>query len=220
MLTDIPLIAPCLPGAQLKSSEGDEHKGVVKIKVGPITAQYSGVVQFVEKDEAGGRAVLSAEGRDTRGAGNARATITATLHPDGNGTRVDVETDLDVTGKVAQFGRGVLGDVSAKLMDQFAECLSGLLTNAAPDQPDHASGPAEPDRAGPGQPGRDSDADDVAVPPTPVTVTPTSATEPVAAVDILKLAGGAVSRRVVPALGGGLLALFLLWRGRRKRRRR
>src|SRR5256714_7894541 len=108
LLTDVERIAPCMPGAQLQEIEGEEYRGIVKVKVGPITAQYKGAAHFVEKDDAAHRAVLRAEGRDTRGAGNANATITATLTPDGDATLVRVATDLTVTGKVAQFGRGVL----------------------------------------------------------------------------------------------------------------
>ena len=127
VLTDVELIAPCMPGAQLQEVEGDEYRGVVKVKVGPITAQYKGAARFVERDEGGHRAVLRAEGRDTRGQGNANATITATLTPDGDGTSVSVATDLTVTGRVAQFGRGVMADVSAKLLGQFVDCLEHKL---------------------------------------------------------------------------------------------
>ncbi|MGH9138683.1 MAG: SRPBCC family protein, partial [Acidimicrobiales bacterium] len=123
VLTDVERIAPCMPGAQLQEVEGDEYRGIVKVKVGPITAQYKGKALFVERDDAAHRAVLRAEGRETRGQGNANATITASLVPDGDGTAVTVVTDLTVTGKVAQFGRGVLADVSAKLLGQFVECL-------------------------------------------------------------------------------------------------
>src|SRR5438270_6281337 len=103
LLTDVERIAPCMPGAELQEIEGDEYRGVVKVKVGPITAQYKGKAHFVERDQAGGRAVLRAEGRDTRGQGNANATITATLRPDGDGTLVSVVTDLAISGRVAQF---------------------------------------------------------------------------------------------------------------------
>lgn len=123
VLTDVERIAPCLPGAQLQEVEGDEYRGIVKVKVGPITAQYKGKATFTELDEAAHKAVLSASGRDTRGQGNASATITAELTPAGDGTHVSVLTDLTVTGKVAQFGRGVLADVSAKLLGQFVENL-------------------------------------------------------------------------------------------------
>ena len=127
VLTDVERIAPCLPGAQLLEIEGDEFRGVVKIKVGPITAQYKGAASFSERDDVEHRAVLRAEGRDTRGAGNAAADITAELEATDVGTKVTVTTDLTVTGKVAQFGRGVMADVSKKLMGQFAENLSDLI---------------------------------------------------------------------------------------------
>ena len=123
VLTDIELIAPCMPGAQLEEIEGNEYRGGVKIKVGPITAQYKGKATFLEKDDVNHKAVLRAEGRDTKGQGNASATITATLVAAGTGTDVKVSTDLTITGKVAQFGRGVLADVSAKILGQFVTCL-------------------------------------------------------------------------------------------------
>ncbi len=147
VLTDVERIAPCMPGAQLQEIEGDEYRGVVKVKVGPITAQYKGAARFVERDEAGHRAVLRAEGRETRGQGNANATITALLEPDGDGTKISVTTDLTITGRVAQFGRGVLADVSAKLLGQFADCLESKLL--AGEESGGAGGGAEsPSSAG------------------------------------------------------------------------
>ena len=145
VLTDVERIAPCLPGAQLQEVQGDEYRGVVKVKVGPITAQYKGAASFVEKDDAGYRAVLLAEGRDTRGAGNAAAEITAEMASTATGTRVTVTTDLKVTGKVAQFGRGVMADVSKKLMGQFADNLSDLLDQVEPvaEEPADVPAPAE-----------------------------------------------------------------------------
>ncbi|HEV7865048.1 MAG TPA: SRPBCC family protein, partial [Acidimicrobiia bacterium] len=114
LLTDVERIAPCMPGAELQEIDGDEYRGIVKVKVGPITAQYKGKATFVEKDDGAHKAVLRAEGRDTRGQGNANATITATLVSEGEGTRVKVVTDLAITGRAAQFGRGVMADVSTK----------------------------------------------------------------------------------------------------------
>lgn len=140
VLTDVERIAPMLPGAQLQEVEGDEYRGIVKVKVGPITAQYKGSATFLERDEAGGRMVLKASGRDTRGQGNASATITVTMTPDGDGTKVDVATDLTITGKVAQFGRGVLAEVSAKLMGQFVDSLEADLAASGTSG---AAGPAE-----------------------------------------------------------------------------
>lgn len=127
VLTDVERISPCLPGAQLQEVDGDDYRGLVKVKVGPITAQYKGKATLVDRDDVRHVAVLKADGRDTRGDGDARATITATLVPDGEGTLVEVVTQLTISGKVAQFGRGVLADVSSKLVDQFAECLEADL---------------------------------------------------------------------------------------------
>jgi len=123
VLTDIERIAPCLPGAELREIAGEEYRGIVKVKLGPISAEYKGVARFTELDRERYRAVLRADGRETRGQGNATATITADLVPSAKGTKVSVVTDLAITGKVAQFGRGVLGDVSSKLLGQFAENL-------------------------------------------------------------------------------------------------
>ena len=127
VINNVELIAPCLPGAQLEEVENDEYRGFVKVKVGPITAQYKGVAKFVEKDDSNHRVVIRGEGRDTRGVGNAAADITASLESIAEGTRVNVVTDLKITGKVAQFGRGVMADISKKLMGQFADNLSELV---------------------------------------------------------------------------------------------
>ena len=142
VLTDVEQIAPCLPGAQLQEVEGDEYRGIVKVKVGPITAQYKGQAKFLSLDAEQHVAVLRAEGRETRGQGNANATITATLTPDGEGTAVAINTDLMVTGRVAQFGRGVLADVSAKLLDQFvADLEKTVLADQSPTDPIEAVQP-------------------------------------------------------------------------------
>ena len=140
VLTDVERIAPMMPGAQLQEVEGDEYRGVVKVKVGPITAEYKGKATFEERDEAAGRVVLRATGRDSRGQGNASALITATMTPDGDGTKVSVVTDLTVSGKVAQFGRGVLGEVSAKLLGQFVDALEADLERRAPTRRRPADG--------------------------------------------------------------------------------
>jgi uncharacterized protein len=127
VLTDVERIAPCLPGAELREIEGDEYRGVVKVKVGPISAEYRGAAHFVELDEKAHKAVLRAEGREARGQGNASATITALLEPSDKGTKVSVVTDLSISGKVAQFGRGVLADVSANLLGQFVDNLEATV---------------------------------------------------------------------------------------------
>tara|TARA_B110000008_G_scaffold36132_1_gene32510 strand:+ start:801 stop:1460 length:660 start_codon:yes stop_codon:yes gene_type:complete len=127
-LTDVEYIAPCMPGAQLTEIDGDDFKGQVKVKVGPITAQYKGSAKFLQKIEEDHRVVLEATGRDTRGAGNASAEVTAEMVADGEGTKITISTDLKVTGKVAQFGRGVMADVSEKLIGQFVDSLEKKLS--------------------------------------------------------------------------------------------
>jgi carbon monoxide dehydrogenase subunit G len=128
VLLDVPRIAPCLPGAALTEHDADSFAGTVKVKVGPITLTYRGKGRFVERDEAAHRVVIEASGRESRGSGTAGATVTATLAPDGPGTTVArVAIDLTVTGRPAQFGRGVLADVSGRLVDQFAGSLAKEL---------------------------------------------------------------------------------------------
>ena len=135
VLTDLERIAPCLPGAQLTEVEGDDYRGFVKVKVGPITAQFKGTANFVERNDQDHKAVLSGKGRDTRGAGNASALITAKLEAVSDSiTRVNVDTDMKITGKFAQFGRGVMADVSANLMDQFAQNLAEMLAEDATEK--------------------------------------------------------------------------------------
>ena len=125
-------IAPCLPGAELQEVDGNNFNGLVKIKVGPITAQYKGTATYLEKDEDAQKVVIKGDGRDTRGAGNASATITAQLtEVSSDVTNVSVRTELTITGKVAQFGRGAISDVSGKLMTQFAQNLEQLLEPSA-----------------------------------------------------------------------------------------
>lgn len=132
VLTNPELIAPCLPGARLDEVEGDEFRGAVKVRVGPISAEYRGKATMVELNRDDLRIVIRAEGRDTRGAGNAAADITALMEATSeSSTKVEVTIDLKISGKVAQFGRGVLGDVSAKLMGKFVDNLEEMLGESA-----------------------------------------------------------------------------------------
>jgi len=141
VLTDLERIAPCLPGAQLTEVEGETYRGQVKVKVGPILAQFKGQASFVSRDDAAHTATLKGEGRDTTGKGNASAMITAELTAvDATSTRCVVNTDLSISGKVAQFGRGALADVSDKLLAQFVENLNQLIASAPP--PPATSAPA------------------------------------------------------------------------------
>lgn len=195
VLTDLERIAPCMPGAQLQEVEGDEYRGVVKVKVGPITAQYRGVARIVELDPAAHRAVLRAEGRETRGQGTAAATVTAELRAEGTNTAVHLATDLEVSGRVAQFGRGVLAEVSEKLLSQFTEELEHTVLGTDADGANSSSPPASgPVKSGP----RVIDAPER--PP----------------VDLLDAAGGSVLKRALPVLAAVVL-LIGIWRRRRRR---
>jgi hypothetical protein len=203
VLTDLERIAPCMPGAQLTEVEGDEFRGNIKIKVGPISAQYKGAASFVSKDEATHVAVLKAEGRDTRGQGNASATITATLTGNGSSTKVVVGTDLTITGKVAQMGRGVLADVSAKLLDQFVVSLEKDVLAGS-------SGPAPTSAAS-------------AAPKAETTSAPSAGPRKIDSaeakpIDLLGTAGSPVAKRVGPIVGVLVVVLWLLRRRRKKRK--
>lgn len=227
VLTDVERIAPCMPGADLQEIEGDEYRGVVKVKVGPITAQYKGTARFEEKDDATRRAVLKAEGRDTRGQGNASATVTAVLQPSGDGTSVSITTDLHLTGKVAQFGRGVLADVSTKLLRQFVDCLEADVLNPAHPTPPPEGDWAESEES---DVGRGTDRHRRPEPAAPQTPPAAQADQSgptirriesgdVAPVDLLETAGAPVAKRVAPIVAL-LFVLGLLLRRRRRRRRR
>ena len=154
VLTNPELIAPCLPGARLDEVEGDEFKGAVKVKVGPISSEYRGKATMVEMNRDELRIVIRAEGRDSRGAGNAAADITALMEASSDtSTKVEVTTDLKISGKVAQFGRGVLGDVSAKLMGKFVDNLEEMLSESA-----EAEAGREAENAGEAEAGAEAEA--------------------------------------------------------------
>lgn len=149
VLTDLEMIAPCMPGAQLTGVNDGVYTGKVRIKVGPVTAEYSGTARFAEKDEETHRAVIDARGRDSRGNGNATAVISAQLLPDGESTRVTVTTDLTIAGRIAQFGSGMIKEVSAKLLGQFVQCLEGRLGGGSGGADGRwAAAPAVPGSAG------------------------------------------------------------------------
>jgi carbon monoxide dehydrogenase subunit G len=204
VLLDIERIAPCLPGAQL-----EEIDGVVKVKVGPITAQYKGAARLAEVNEAERRILIDASGRDTRGQGNASAKILVTMTGDDNGTEVSVHTDLSITGKVAQFGRGVLGDVSAKLLGQFVERLEADVIGG-----DHAP-------ASESAPASTASATANGAPST--TTAPSAQSQgprriesaDVEPVDLLATAGAPVGRRLIPVAIGVIVAFLLFRRWRR-----
>ncbi|MGH9169561.1 MAG: SRPBCC family protein [Acidimicrobiales bacterium] len=232
VLTDIERIAPCMPGAQLTEVEGDEYRGLVKVKVGPVTASYAGAARFVELDEAAHRAVLKAEGRDTRGQGNATANITATLSATEEGTKVAVSTDLAITGKVAQFGRGVLADVSGRLLDQFVDNLYStvLSPQPLPEEAAEAEAAAEAAEAAEAEGPPESGAIAAGEEPVGTEVPPSAADLPTGArqihsapaepVDLMGVAGSPVLRRVAPYLvvPAVLLVIRLVVRSLRRRR--
>jgi uncharacterized protein len=167
-LLDVEKVAPCMPGAVVDSVDGDSFTGRVKVKVGPITVAYAGQATFLEKDAAAHRAVVEAKGRETRGSGTAAATVTASMTEDGESTRVTVVTDLAITGRPAQFGRGVMNDVGNKLIGQFADCVADTITQSG------SAGPAEQSDVAGGRAGSDD------------------------AIDLVAVAGGSVAKRALP----------------------
>ena len=205
VITDVERIAPCLPGAQLKEIEGDTYRGVVKVKVGPISAALKGEAHFVERDDANHRCVLKGEGRDIKGNGNASALITASLQEiSPTSSKCVVHTKLDMTGKVAQFGRGALADISSKLMQQFSKNLDEMLAKDA-SKPEHdgddtgAVAASTNGHAGKADPDIASTVRTINGP----------AAEPI---DALSLGGNAMLKRLVPLLGGLVLLLLVLRR--------
>ncbi len=150
VLLDIERIAPCMPGAALDTVDGDEFTGSVKVRLGPIGLTYRGKARWESRDADSHRAVIDAQGKDARGNGTAKATITATLTDQGSSTEVTVLTDLTITGKPAQFGRGVMVDVGNKLIGQFADCLAGKLAEPAPDEGAAEAADLPPSRASDG----------------------------------------------------------------------
>lgn len=188
VLTDVQRVAPCLPGATLLSVDGDSFTGAVKVKVGPITVSYNGDAAFVEKDASAQRVVLKANGKETRGSGNAAAVVTAQLKDEGDATSVMITTDLTISGKAAQFGRGVLADVAGNLIAQFAKALEADLLEGS-------------SRA-----------------PAAETITAASQADAADSVDLLKVVAVPMAKRAAPAiaaLAAGVAIGFLL--GRRTR---
>jgi uncharacterized protein len=236
VLLDVPRIAPCMPGAALTDFDGEAFNGTVKVKLGPIQLTYKGKGRFVERDEAARRVVIEASGRDVRAAGTAAATVTAVLVPDGDSTRVEVATELTVTGKPAQFGRGMLADVSGKLLGQFADCLAGKLaaTDSSPTpapSPGPSPSPAASTPASSPEPASPSPSPSAAATPAPSSATPAPAAPASAApasaapasaapapsdevepIDLLKVTGisGAV-RRYAPYGLAAIVLGVLIW---------
>ena len=226
-LLDLERITPCLPGAALEEESGDEYKGTMTIRLGPVTQKYNGTVSFEETDEESRRAVLKADGKDARGQGTASATITSTLTEEDAGTKVHVETDMHLTGRAAQFGRGVQQEVATKLINQFAECLEkeimGENNREEPEQP------TEPEQDGESAEAEESQETEAAVSangsgaeeageeeekPKRRVIQQDHDVEPL---DLGEASRDAVIRRVVPlAFGLGAL-IVVIWLVRRRR---
>lgn len=220
VLLDIERIAPCMPGAAIDSVDGDDFTGSVKVKLGPIGLTYKGKASFVEKDVATHTAVIDARGRDARGNGTANAKVTATLTQVGEATEVRVTTDLDITGKPAQFGRGVMVDVGNKLIGQFADCLAGKL----------AAGTTEPSATAVAQPApptpvstESSSAGAGSAPPAATTTVPAASTSAprtgaaptpakVEPINLVESAGPAIAKRLIPVVAALALVIFLVRR--------
>jgi uncharacterized protein len=198
LFNDLEQVIPLMPGAQMTGQDGDDVLGKVKIKVGPVTSEFNGKVHFVERDRDQYRAVIDAKGKESRGTGNAAATVTATLHEAGDRTRVTVDTDLKVVGKLAQFGSGMLQQVSEKLLGQFVDSLEAKL--AAENAPVPAAAAAE----------------DVAE-AKPLVGLPTSPQPEAAPIDLLELAGGTALKKLLPVVLAAFAAaavIFVLGRRR------
>jgi carbon monoxide dehydrogenase subunit G len=223
-LLDVERVAPCMPGATLESVNGDDMTGAVKVKVGPIMMTYHGTAHFDERDESQHLAVISASGRETRGTGTARATVHTQLHDEGDYTRVVVATSLSVTGRPAQFGRGVMQEVGGKLIGQFAQCLATEIlgkssrpvkdlaaettmaeaaaaetTTAIPADTHAADATSPPSTAEAGEPARAAERPSSAGRPSPE------------AIDLLSTAGVPVLRRLIPALIVLVAVGLIIW---------
>ncbi|WNV81995.1 SRPBCC family protein [Umezawaea sp. Da 62-37] len=199
-LLDPERVAPCMPGATLTEVDGARFTGTVKVKLGPITLMYKGSGEFLETDETARRMVMKASGKDVRGNGTAAATVTATLVEVDGGTRAVVVTDLSITGRPAQFGRGLIAEVGGRIIDQFADCLAGSLGT------EDAGGPSAAD---PSDEGTEVTQQHLkAVPDRPGEVE---------AIDLLGTAGVPVLKRALPLVAGLAVAALVVSRLRRHR---
>lgn len=202
ILTDLERVAPCLPGATLDSVDGSVYSGRMKVRVGPMQVTYQGTAELRDVDPDAKRAVIVASGRDLKSAGTASAGVVAQLTEEADATRVTVVTDIDVTGKPAQFGRGVMADVGANIIRQFAGRLEELLRNEEP-----TAAPGAPEGA-PARNGRVLAHAERSRQDAP------SATDE--SLDLIGVAGGPLLKRLAPVVAG--LAVLALWRWRRRRR--
>jgi carbon monoxide dehydrogenase subunit G len=215
VLLDVERIAPCMPGAVLEEVTDDSFTGTVKVKVGPITVTYAGTARFVSQDAAAHVVVIDARGKETRGTGTAAATVTSRLRQVGAATRCDVSTDLAITGKPAQFGRGVMADVGRKLIGQFAGCLAEEIVqpHSGPVEPAPLPAATPPEEvAAPAESALPPDAEPTPAPAPPATPRKVTQHRQAAPIDLIRTAGGPVLKRMVgPAAGALALLLLIRW---------
>jgi len=232
VLLDVERIAPCMPGASVDEFDGEVVTGRIKVKVGPVSLTYRGTAKFTERDPDAKVIVLEASGKETRGAGTASATVRATLEPEsgGEGTTATMHTTMNVTGRPAQFGRGVMIEVGSKLVEQFAQNLRQLIAedgaaggNAAATATDEADGgtsagqvPAAAEAVGTPQDGPGSTQPSPVVPPAAITPTAPPPAASADSINLIKLVGPSLLKRVVPAVVAAAgLALLGRWLFRR-----
>jgi uncharacterized protein len=200
VLLDVERVAPCLPGATLDIFEGDEFTGRMKVKVGPITVTYRGSAKFEDVDKDAHTLKIQATGKEARGSGTAAATVTARMTPGEGSTTVTVETSFNVTGRPAQFGRGVMAEVGARLIDKFADNLARLLSE--PTVEPVAAAQQEEERHLSPVPEQDA---------RPAGTLRTSRTPDEEALDLLEIAGQPLLKRLAPIAGGIVLLSILIW---------
>jgi uncharacterized protein len=241
VLLDVQRIAPCMPGATVDEVDGDVVTGRIKVKVGPVSLTYRGTAKFTERDPNARMVVVEASGKETRGAGTASATVRASLEPSGTGTQVNMHTTMNVTGRPAQFGRGVIVEVGGKLVDQFAQNLAQLIAGdtAGPDggadggaaagaadgaasasasaASASAASAADTDGASVGEPGPGAPQAGYAATATTTVEPPAPAQED--SLNLVKLVGPAIAKRALPVIAAVVLALLTLgvWRLLRRR---
>ena len=198
-LLDVEAIAPCMPGATLEGVDGNNFSGSVKVKLGPVNMTYGGKARFVEKDEAAHRAVIEGTGKETRGSGTASAHVTCQLIAESpDRTRVEVTTDLTVTGKPAQFGRGVMQDVAGRIIDQFSANLATVIAASG------AQAAAASAAAAAGE-------------PAPAPPAPTPLPQASDSIDLLGTAGAPVLKRAIPAALALVAIIGIIWLIARRR---
>jgi uncharacterized protein len=235
VLLDVQRIAPCMPGATVDEVDGDVVNGRIKVKVGPVSLTYRGTAKFTERDPEAKTVVVEAAGKETRGAGTASATVRASLAPTGDGTQVTMHTTMNVTGRPAQFGRGVMVEVGGKLVDQFARNLAQLIEGDSVAGPDGDGGADAVDggtavseagvngtSAGGYAVGNGAQGAGAAAAGTTVPVTSTTAPPPEESgedsLNLLSLVGPSILKRAIPVIvAAAIIALLsgLFWRRRR-----